>query len=166
MQSFSKIIISPAILIGVVLSGCGGYGRNTNENPVAKSTNAVAQNYDMPNTNVEELGLIVTVPFVAEDIVWKVDAARKKVIAVFRYPPEDANKIVAEAGKFGEPASVSIAVESWFPDELIAQSEMGGDSELKGTAYPANAFFQDPYTTGRITRIEGGDYFVLELFAK
>ena len=79
-----------------------------------------------------------------------------------RLSPSDANKLVAETGAAGTPES-SIAVESWFPDELIAQSEMSGDSALKGVSYPANAFVQEPYTVGKITRIEGTDYFILEL---
>jgi len=33
-------------------------------------------------------------------------------------------------------------------------------------SYPANAFYLEPYTDGRITRIENTDYFVLELTAK
>ena len=83
-----------------------------------------------------------------------------------RFSSADSDKIVAEASKNGSPQNAEIAVENWFPDELVAQGEMSGDNALKGLAYPANAFFLEPYTSGRITRIEGGDYFVLELIAK
>ena len=37
---------------------------------------------------------------------------------------------------------------------------------LAGQSYAANAFYQEPYTDGRITHIENTDYFVLELSEK
>jgi hypothetical protein len=43
---------------------------------------------------------------------------------------------------------------------------MTGDDTLRAKAYAANAFFGGPYNDGRIARIDGTDYFVLELFAK
>jgi len=44
--------------------------------------------------------------------------------------------------------------------------ELSGDDSLKGLAYSADSFFQEPYTSGRVIRIDGTDYFVLELSAK
>ncbi len=154
------------VLVIVVLSGCGEYGKNTSNHSVPNAPAAVSQGADMPNTNVEDLALIITLPFEAEDVIWKLDATRKKVVAVIRFSKEDANKVVADAEKYGAPVSGSIAIETWFPDELSAQSEMSGDNTLKGISYPANSFYQDPYTAGRVTRIEGGEFFVLELSSK
>ena len=147
------------------IAGCTGGNRNANVPPAASASNT-AENANTAKTNVEELGLLVNVPYETEDIVWNEDAAHKKLIAVLRFSPEDSRKLIVEVEKSGQPQNVSIAVENWFPNELTAQSEMSGDSALKGLAYPANIFFQEPYSTGRITRIEGGDYFVLELAAK
>ena len=156
-------VILALFLIAVLLSACGGRtDKNTNVNVSNNSSEMV----NTAKTNVEELGLLVSVPYEPEDIAWKEDTANKKVIAVLRFSPADANKIVTEAEKTGAPENLSVAVETWFPDELTAQSDMSGDSALKGVAYPANAFFQEPYTSGKIIRIEGGDYFVLELSAK
>ena len=150
----------------IFLLACGGGNKNANSVPPQTASNGLVDNANSAKTNVEELGLLVNVPYEAQDIVWKEDAAHKKVIAVLRFSPTDANKIVAEAEKMGAAENVSVAVEIWFPDELTAQSDMSGDSALKGVVYPANEFFQEPFTTGKITRIDGGDYFVLELAAK
>lgn len=111
---------------------------------------------------MEELGILVKVPYKTEDIVWKEDIDKKRILAVMRFSPADANKLVAEGGVTGTPET-SIPVESWFPDELIAQGEMSGDAALKGVSYSAIAFVQEPYTVGKITRIEGTDYFILDV---
>ncbi len=150
----------------VMLVSCGDKGKNVNAPGISLEPNGVASSSNSARTNVEELGLLVSVPYETEDIVWKEDAAKKRIIAVMRFSTADSNKIVAEAERSGQGQTVEIAAETWFPDELTAQSETSGDSALKGIAYPANAFFLEPYSNGRITRIEGGDYFVLELSAK
>jgi len=60
---------------------------------------------------------------------------------------------------------VSIPVETWFPEELVAQGETSGDTALRGEACSAASFFQEPYMSGRVVRIEATDYFVLEVTA-
>ena len=162
--SKSGIILTLFISLSLI-SGCGSEA-NSNRSNSAPPANQPKDNPNAAKTNVEELGLLVNVPYDAEDIVWKENAARNKVTAVFRFSTADANKLVAEAEKFGPGENVSVPVETWFPDELTAQGDMSGDSALKGVAYPANAFYQEPYNKGKITRIEGGDYFVLELTSK
>jgi hypothetical protein len=119
-----------------------------------------------PRTNVEELGLLVKVPYEADDVVWKESPNGKKVVAVLLFPKETAERIVTDAQAYGPGQPVTLSAETWFPEELIAQSEMSGDAAIRGTAYPANAFFHDKYNSGRITRIEGGDHFVLEVAAQ
>jgi hypothetical protein len=147
-----------------LLAGCGGAGANTNAN--ANSAAAANENANSTKTNVEELGMLANIPFEAEDIAWKEDAARKHLIAVLRFSPEDAQKVIADAATRGTPQHVTLSSESWFPAELVAQSDMTGDDTLKGTAYAADAFYQEPYTAGRIVRIDGTDYFILELSKK
>jgi len=166
IKSKSGVIL--AFFLSVAsLSGCvGGQGNANNSAAAATGSNRTTENSNSARTNVEELSLLVKVPYDTEDIVWKEYAAAKKVIAVLRFSPANSAKIVAEASSAGAPQNVSVAVETWFPDELTAQSDMSGDNSLKGLAYPATAFYQDPYTTGKITRIESSDYFVLELTAK
>jgi hypothetical protein len=166
-MSVMKIPLTGVILASfytlLMLSGCGG---SLNSNNSLQPNHATAPTAKAPKSNVEELSMLVRVPYEAEDIVWEQDSSTRNIVAVFRFSPEDAKKLVAEAEGSGPGRPVSIPVETWYPDELIAQGEMSGDSTLKGIAYPANAFFQESYKTGRITRVEGVDYFVLEVSPK
>jgi len=153
------------IILGLSLVSCGGANRI--EKPASSpASNSTAENSNAAKTNVEELGLLVNVPYEAEDIVWKEDAAHKKLIAVLRFSSEDANKLTTDAAARQAPQKVNLTSASWFPAELIAQSEMSGDDSLHGASYAADAFYQDPYSSGRLVRIEGTDYFVLELSSK
>ncbi len=146
------------------ITSCGGSANKPANSPAAVSK--PAENSNAARTNVEELGVIVNVLFVAEDVAWKEDKAQKKLIAVLRFSPTDSAKLVAEAEKVRPAAPANISSETWFPAELIAQGETSGEDDLKGQSYAANQFFQEPYTNGRIVRVEGTDYFVLELTAK
>ena len=164
-------ILRTAVILALFLSlgafsGCIGGNNNSNTNSVA--INPTLENANSAKTNVEELQLLVNIPYEVEDedIVWKESAAQKKLLAVLRFSTGDANKIVAEATARHAPQSVAVPSETWFPSELIAQGELSGDDSLKGSAYAADSFFQEPYTSGRIVRIEGTDYFVLELSSK
>ena len=157
------MILALLLSVASLLACVGGQGNATS--PAATNgSNRGMGNSNSAKTNVEELGLLVKVPYATEDIVWKEYPTSKKVIAILRFSSADANKIVAEAG--GIPERTGIAVESWFPEELIAQTEMSGDNALKGVSYPATAFYQEPYTIGKITRVDGSDYFILELIAR
>ena len=154
-----------ASLSGVILiASCGGPAKNADRRTAAPNT--AAENANAAKNNVEELGLLINIPYEAEDIVWKENASHKKLTAVFRFSPEDSNRLVADAAARGTPENVTIASATWYPAELVAQSDMSGDDSLHGTAYPADAFYQEPYTSGHIVRIEGTNYFILELTAK
>jgi hypothetical protein len=148
------------ILALSLMAGCGGQESNSG------ATNRPNRPSDSnpPKTNVEELGVIVKIPYETEDIVWKNYSEAKRIVAVLRFSSANANKIVTEAG--GTPEGKSVPVETWFPAELTAQSEMSGDNALKGIAYPATAFYQEPFVAGKVTRIDGTDYFILDLTAK
>ncbi|CAN5529572.1 hypothetical protein BH10ACI3_BH10ACI3_03720 [soil metagenome] len=162
--SFSRLGTT-IVISAAMMSACGGTAKNSDvQTPPA--ANAGSEPANSARTNVEELRLLVNIPFEPEDIDWKEDTVHKRVVAILRFSPEDSNKIVAEAAGFGPAENVSVANETWFPVELTAQSDVSGDSSLKGVAYPANQFFLDPYMSGKITRIEDGDYFRLELTAK
>ncbi len=164
MKILRTVVILALFLSAMAFSGCGD--ENKNANSATLLSNGSLENANSAKTNVEELGLQVNIPYEPEDIVWKEAANHKQIIAVLRFSAEDANKIVAEAAPRQAPQNVKLSSDSWFPAELIAQSEMSGDDSLNGLAYAADSFYQEPYTSGRIMRIEGTDYFVLELSAK
>jgi hypothetical protein len=165
MKSLAAAGVLSSLLLFQLLIGCTGYSSNgvANNHSTASTNNADSNS---ARTNVEELGVLVAMPFETEDVVWKEIPHQKKVVAVLRFSPSDANKLVEEAAKLRKPAPVDVISEVWFPPELIAQSETSGDGNLRGIAYAANSFYQPPYTDGQITRIQDTDYFVLELNAR
>ncbi len=124
------------------------------------------QKENSAKTNSEELALLINLPFETEDIAWQESPDHARITAVMRFSPADAAKIVAEAERINAPTPVRIPMETWFPTEVIAQSEISGDDTVSGNSYPANMFFQPPFSTGTITHIENSDYFVLELSTK
>lgn len=158
-------ILSLFITCTLLCSCVGGRDEKANSRPPT-AANRSNQNSSSPRTNVEELGLLVNVPYETEDVVWKEASPVKKVVAVLLFTKETAERVVADAQAHGASKNVTIAAEPWFPDELIAQSEMSGDALLRGTAYPGNSFFLGEYNAGTITRIEGSDHFVLEITAR
>jgi hypothetical protein len=164
--------------MAVFIAGCTA-NKNTNTNSTNQPANSVnSNNSNTVKDDVDELEMIVKLPFHPEEAVWREETlgkpgdnrvpgpTDKKLVAVLLFLREDADKIVAQAQKYKPAAPAIISSESWFPAELIAQSQMSGDETLKGASYPANDFYNAPFTDGKITRIEGTDYFVLELFAK
>jgi hypothetical protein len=162
IKTGSGIILS-LILAALTLSGCGA---GDSSNSAANADNASASNSNTVKTNVEELGMIVNVPYESDDCSFKEFPSQKKLVAVLRFSPNEANRLIADAVKIRPAQRMSVAPESWFPAELVAQSETAGDDMLNGQSYAANAFFQDPYNDGRITHIDQTDYFILELSAK
>lgn len=143
-----------------LLSGCSSPAGNSNQ--AQTSGNASNAANAAPKDNVEEFADIVRLPFVPEEVAWK-ETPTKGITAVVRFSPEDAQKMSAEVAKNGQAATESLTVESWYPTELIAQSEMTGESTIKGQSYPAESFLNPPYKKGKITRIEGTDYFILQI---
>lgn len=149
---------------------------NTNANGANKAANnkTSGNNANPVKDDITELLNIIRLPEVPEEAMWKEETlgkqdgrvpgpTDKKLIAVLKYTPENAAKIVALVEKNKTPEPSEVSAESWFPEELIAQSQLSGNESLKGISYGANDFFNIPYGTGRITRIENTDYFVLEL---
>lgn len=167
-----KIILASLLLAQLSFSCTSGRNTNTNGGPgnTAPSNTSVAR--DKP----EELALVIVFPIEPEEAVWREDAVNttapdnshytKKLTAVLKYPPLEAGKLATLIANAGPATPAAVDAETWFPAELIAQSEMSGDDLLKGDSYPARDFFQAPYNDGKITRIDGTDYFVLELLAK
>lgn len=166
-MTWTNVVIILTLISCLALAhACGGTGNRSLNSSGVQSSNQPNENVNAVRSNVEELGLIVNVPYETVDVVWKEDKARKRITAVLRFSPVDSTRLVGEAEKIRRPEGASISSETWFPAELIAQSEMGGDDNLNGRSYAADQFFQEPFSSGRIVRIENTDYFILELSAK
>ena len=166
----------------ISLAACdANNGQNSAEN--SQNTNSNQNSADpkkiSANDNIEELEITIKIPFHPEEVLWNEENLgiqtgenripsqnEKKLTAVFKFTPEDSAKIVAQASSKKAATPTEIPVETWFPAELIAQSELSGDDTLKGNVYVADDFFQAPYLDGRLIRMENSNYFVLELFSK
>lgn len=150
------------ILTFSLLLSCGGDAVE-NANNATGNTAAVTSK---ANTNAEELGLLINFAWETEDLAWKRDDAKKTLIAAFRLSPEDARKLSDQLSSNGEGAPKEVAVEDWFPAELVAQGESSGSSTVPATAFPASDLYQPPFTQGTISRVDSTDYFVIELNAQ
>ena len=147
------------------LSGCGRSGNvNQNVNSANQAANADS-NANLTQDNTEDLGRIVSLPYVPEEVVWRETGSQntKKMIAVLKFSSADAQAIVAQAEKYNPAAPAELEAENWFPPELIAKSQESGDESLKGNAYAANDFITREYKDAKLTRISETNYFVLEL---
>jgi hypothetical protein len=165
MQSARVKTIVSLIFLAQLLSACSGNAGNTNTSQPNSNQN---RNTVSANDKAEELGMLVVLPIEPEETVWREDPGEgnaKKLTAVLKYPVADAAKLSTLIEK-SPPLSASINTETWFPAELIAQSDLSGDDTLKGDSFAAVDFYQAPYSEGTITRIEGTNYFILELHAK
>jgi hypothetical protein len=158
--SFLAALLTP-LLFTLIFTSCSKTASNANA-ANAEANQASAANSG-PQDNVEELGMLVRLPFQAEEVAWKEDPQKKQLTAVLRFSPENATKMAAEIAKNGQPTRETLSVESWYPAELIAQSELTGESTVTGTSFPAEAFLNPPYTKGKITQVENTDYFILQM---
>jgi ABC-type enterochelin transport system substrate-binding protein len=179
MQKAPTIFI--AFLAALCFTACpSNDNKNVNNTANNRTANAVNANAGANSVkdDIEELEMIVKLPVIPEEAVWREEnlakpgddsvpaPTDKKLVAVLRFLKDDAERVAAQAGKLRPATPETINTEKWFPNELIAQSQMSGDETLKGLSYAANDYYNMPYTDGKLTRIEGTDYFVLELFAK
>jgi hypothetical protein len=161
MQIPAPALFLILVAAGLGLPGCSSPAENANANsPVANSASSTSP---APKDNIEELGMLVRLPFEPEEVAWEESPEQKKLTAVMRFSPENAAKMAAEISKAGPPTPEKVSVESWFPNELLAQGELTGESVVKGHSYTAEPYLNPPYTKGRITQIESTDYFILQI---
>jgi hypothetical protein len=163
MRFFEPALI-PIVLISIFITGCAGNSGDANAANAPQSN--VAANINKANTNAEELGLLINFAWETEDLAWKKDDAKKSLVAAFRLSPEDAKKLSEQLAAKGPGLSKEVAVEDWFPAELIAQGETSGGSSVPATAFPAVELYQQPYNQGTISRVDRTDYFIIEMSAK
>lgn len=172
MKSARISIILSLIFLGQLVNACSSVAVN-NSNLSQNKSNQNSRN--AASDKVEELGLLVTLPLEPEETVFREDPVTasdgsqqysKKLTAVLKYSAAEAEKLSALIERSSPPLSATVSTETWFPAELIAQSDLSGDDTLKGDSFAAADFYHTPYTEGKITRVEGTNYFILELFAK
>lgn len=166
MTQFRQLAASLLLLLQAALFiSCGGRA-DGNTTPATTSANSSPEITNGVRTNAEELSLLINMPYEAEDVFFKEDKAQKRLTAVLRFDKADTHKLASDLDKTGSVTDATIETEDLFHPELRSQSEMMGDVALKGKSYTASQFYMEPYTNGKITRIDGTDFFVLELTTK
>src|SRR5258708_33653192 len=111
------------ILVAAVGTSCGSRPPANNANASAAPANANTDTQNGAHTKVEDLSLLISMPYDVQDLMWKQSKDQKKITAVIRFDPDDEKKVLAESEKFGPGQNVTVDTQSWFPDELTAQSE-------------------------------------------
>jgi hypothetical protein len=162
------VFIICAALLVVSCSNQSPPNAANNAANVSGKTNAGGDNLTASKDDAAELNSMILLPFVPEETEWRAEndsknPNAKKLVAVFKFAPEDAKNLVAQAAKHRAPEAVQIGTEDWFPAELVAQTQLSGDETLKGMAYGANDFLQMPYKSGRLIKVENSEYFILEV---
>lgn len=160
-------LIVASILIQTILSaGCSGPQNSSNGSNSGVNSNSNTATVPA-NDKDEELEAMIKMPFPSDETLWREETGpdrKRKLTAVLRLTSDDAQKVEEQSSKTAVPQAVEIEAESWFPPELVAKSQESGNETIKGKAYQANEFYQAPFTQGRISRIDGTNYFVLELY--
>ena len=179
-MKFTFVNLTAILILAILFSSAC-----SNNNPTNEATDLTAKNSNQTNMangsnsnpakdDIDELGKIIKLPLLPEEAnYWEENlnesgvnqnsGVNKKIVAVLKLSPENAAQLVENIVKIKPPTDSDIDAESRFPAELIAQSQLSGDETLKGKSYAADDFLQPPYKSGKITRIENTDYFVLEL---
>ncbi len=160
------------LIVTFFLSAClGNQSGDSNSNASNTLLTANSNRETTVQDDVENLGKIIKLPSAPLEATYSETSPNdrnaapneKKLVAVLKFSPEDAAKIVTNAGKYKPSVVSDIDAEMWFPPELVAKSQETGDEYLKGVEYAANDFIQPPYLNGKLTRLNNTDYFVLEL---
>ena len=178
LKTFSCQIVALLLLVFLVLlAGCGGGPETANNSTPVSPREVNEKNTPVVNEKAEELGMLIKLPFVPVEVAFMEQPAvaepgrspgpnDKKLRAVILYEKEDAESLAAEAAKLAEPTAVEIDADTWFPAELVSQSELNEGQKLKGKAYPADMLFQAPYLAGTLVRIDETNYFVVEMYTR
>ena len=172
--------ISPAVSFAlfifglVLLNACSE--RDTGANSAPAAVNTSNSNSTVSGDDVQQLGKIINLPFEpGESTVWRESNLAqdfgngtpsvngKKLVAVLIFESDQTDEITKRAEGFKNSVPAEIDAENWFPEELVAQSQVSGAGTLKGNSYAANDFMKAPFIDGKLIRVIDTNYFVLEL---
>lgn len=169
-----------SLLIFLFFTGCSSNsGNQSNANSLSTNTNSeIINKKNLAKDDIEELETIIKLPFHPEEALWREEPLgnqannnrppapnEKSLTVVLKFTSGEADKIVENAEKIKPAQSNEMEAERWFPPELVAKSQESGNETIKGKTYAADEFYQSPYLKGKLTRIEGTNFFVLELFS-
>ena len=162
------------LFLGVLsFTSCSNVDSNTSE----AGSGRPGSSQEKVREGLDELQGLITVPAEPEELLWTEEvlddeaaaklgqkSGTRRLLAVFRFEPGTTDDFAPMFSGVGVAASME--VEDWFPAELNAQGQAGGGGSVKGTAVGADRFFKPPYSQGRLIRIDGSSFYILELFAQ
>lgn len=147
----------------VIAHGCSSRpALNVNVDPTG---NTNSSNTNRPNDSVEELRSLINLPIEPQEVIWRVQSVppTERLLAVIRVSPEQFVSFSKRLSSSENGKPIQVTVEPWFPPELIAMSETTGEKNIEGISYPANEFFQAPYSEGTVSVIPETDYIIVYL---
>lgn len=158
MRFTPTVLLSLVLILTQCVTSCSSANQNASNSPASNTNNSTP----IAKDNIHEFADLVQLPFEPEEVAWN-EQPGKGLTAVVRFSAEDAERMTADLARSGQPAAETVTVESWFPAELLAQSDLTGESAVKGQSFSAASFLKPPYTSGKIIRVEGTDYFILQI---
>ena len=156
-------------LFGSLLLAACSSGPSGGSNQNAGNANNTASNRPVSQTgndDIEDLRSQIQIPFEPEEVTWRVVPAGnngKRLIAIIRLAPESFKAFSSRLTASGAGRPVQVAVETWFPAELLAMSETTGELNVPATSFPAGEFFQPPFNSGSVSVIPDTEYVIVEL---
>jgi hypothetical protein len=161
-QKYLSLLVVCAFLF---LNSCTN-PETTNSNSNQSNPEVIQENAIVTKDDAMELATIIKLPFELDDAVWyeaEIEGSGKKLRAFILFYKEDEAAFMSQPNKAKPLEYIEFDLEKWFPGEMVAQSDIAGDQKLKGLVYPADEFFNETYKKGRLVRVEGTDFFLLEL---
>lgn len=166
MKFLRPVAILTFFSLLLLLASCSSPSGSSNDAANSGNRKADISSSNTANGNAGELGMLINFTWEPEDLTWNRNEQKKLVTAVFRLDADDQKKLLEQLAAKPQGARKEIQLEEWFPAELIAQGESAGGSSVSGNAQTAEDYFQPPYNEGTITRIEGTDFFIIEVWTK
>ena len=159
-----KFGIIVAFLSSVAVSGgCSGAPVPSNNTAKNEAGRSLANSQRAGNDSAEELQALIPITFEPEEVTWRASESggKQRLVAILLLT-SDARRTLA-ARYASPPTDVQVNVDQWFPVELITMGETSGEMTVAGKAFPANDFYQAPYTAGNIVFIPDTNYVILDL---
>lgn len=151
-----------------------------NDNQNVNMQNSLEKNEmkNETNTDIDELAKNINLPVRPSEVVWKKKTMDNEqgavpgpndyyLNAVLKYSDADIEKLKEATGQNKDEVSKGIIeLEEWFPEDIKKLAkDIDGEKLLPGEKYDAEKFMRSPYRNGTLSRIEGSNYFVLNLYS-
>lgn len=154
---------------GLLLASCKPQA-GTAATPVSAPVTSSA-----PSTDIAGLSQLVTLPVPPLAATWQstrvgddnFGPSDLQLLAVLRFSPQNADKVVALARKREAPRKGELEVQPWFPVALKQNAKRGAQGQLvvRGQRLNADDFAHLSLRNGFAFRVEGTNVIVLSLFS-